>query len=277
LTESAELDKVTISRFTGVTANYTNFELDLNGDSQDWEFSIQADDRIFILSIPDYHLKHRVVLSGEVEYPGAYSIIDKQTKISDVIRRAGGFTEEANLRDAELIRMALSDVVDPEFERLKVIPVADMKDMEYEYFKAKSRERYRVIVDLQKLFVSKDSTQDIILRHNDQLFIPKLAPTVSVSGQVLNPGILEWKAGENYLYYINSAGGYSYNARKSKIRVIRASTGTWFKPNKRSEILIGDTIFVPEKPDRDIWFIYKDIILVLSQMATIVILIRTFR
>jgi protein involved in polysaccharide export with SLBB domain len=211
-----------------------------------------------------------------VKYPGVFSIIDKQTKISEVIESAGGFTDRANLADAELVRYTIAEIKDQEFERLKLIPVADMKETEYEFFKAKSREKNRVLIDLEKLFYSGDSTQDVLLRDRDSLFVPMIARTIRVSGQVINPGILDWSPGKNYLHYINSAGGYSYNARKSKVRVIRASSGVWFKPSKRSEILMGDTIFIPEKPDRDYWLIYKDIIIVASQMATIIILIRTF-
>jgi protein involved in polysaccharide export with SLBB domain len=210
-----------------------------------------------------------------VFFPGEYSIVEKKSRLSEVIKMAGGFTAEANLADAEIVRTTEEEVADPEYERLKTIPVADMTDMEYEYFKTKSREKAFVVVDFEALFLKGDKSQDILLRDNDAINIPIQAKTVRVSGQVVNPGLLNWEQGQNYLFYVERAGGFSYNAQKSRIRVIRASTGSWLKPDKKTIINLGDTIFVPEKPERDYWEIYKDIILVVSQMATIIILIRT--
>ena len=276
-TDDAKLDEVIIARCIGNSAEYRVFELDLSAQGYDWQFPLEKDDRIFVRSISDYHLRHSVEITGEINYPGVYSIVEMQTRLTDVITRAGGFTPDASLADAYIMRTTEEEVYDPEYERLKLIPVADMSEMEYEYFKTKSREQAWVVVDFQALYLSGDSTQDILLRDNDRIDIPLQAKTVSVSGQVANPGLLNWEPGKNYLFYIRRAGGLTYNARKSKIRVIKAATGTWIKPSKNTIINIGDTIFVPEKPERDYWEIYKDIILVATQMATIILLIRSFK
>lgn len=275
--DDAKLDEVIVTRCIGKTAEYRTFSLDLSLNSPDWNFTLQADDRMFIRSIPDYHLRHIVTITGEVVYPGVYSIVESQTQLSEVIERAGGFTIEASLSDAEIIRTTQEEISDPEYERLKLIPVADMGEMEYEYFKTKSREKASVVVDFEALFLMGDGTQDILLRDNDKINVPLQAKTVRVSGQVANPGLLNWEPETNFLYYIERAGGYTYNARKKKIRVIRAATGTWIKPDKKTIINVGDTIFVPEKPERDYWVIYKDILLVVTQMATIVLLVRTLQ
>jgi len=249
--------------------------LNLNQNSPDWNFPILPDDRILIKSIYDYHLRQQVTVTGEVIYPGTYSIVEKRTLLSEIIDMAGGFTDEANVADAEIVRTAEDEISDPEFERLKQIPVADMTEMEYEYFKTKSREKAIVVTDFEGLFLQGDSEKDILMRDNDEIHIPVQAKTIRVSGQVVNPGLLNWETGRSYQYYIEQSGGYSYNARKSKIRVIRAATGTWLKPDKKTIINVGDTIFVPEKPELDYWQIYKDVLLVLTQMVTITVLINT--
>ena len=275
LTDEALLDTVIISRCKGNTADFDNFHLNLQENSQDWNFSIVSDDRILVRSIFDYHLRQQVTITGEVIYPGTYSIVEKRTLLSEIIEMAGGFTDEANIRDAEIIRTAEEEISDPEYERLKQIPVADMTEMEYEYFKTKSREKAIVVTDFAALFLQGDPEKDILMKDNDEVYIPVQAKTIRVSGQIVNPGLLNWEPGRSYQYYIEQSGGYSYNARKSKIRVIRASTGTWLKPNKKTVINVGDTIFVPEKPEFDYWQIYKDILLVLTQMVTITVLINT--
>ncbi len=244
------------------------------GDS-DLDFEINSDDRILVKSIYEYHLRHQVEVTGEVLYPGVYPIVEKETRLSEIIVQAGGFTKEAGLADAKIIRTAEEEVSDPEFERLKQIPVADMTEMEYEYFKTKSREKAYVVVDFESLFLRGDSTQDIYLRDEDKIYIPMKAKTVRVSGQVINPGLVNWEPNKNYLYYIEKCGGFAYNARKSKIRIIRAATGTWLKPRDNTIVNVGDTIFIPEVPEREYWEIFKDVLLVTSQMVTIIVLINT--
>ena len=275
LSDEALLDSVIVSRSKGNTSDFNNFHLNLNENSPDWNFTILPDDRILVKSIYDYHLRQQVFVTGEVVYPGTYPIVEKKTLLTEIIDMAGGFTAEANISSAEIVRSAEEEIFDPELARLKQIPVADMTEMEYEYFKTKSREKAIVVTDFEGLFLKGNSDKDILMWNNDVIHIPVQAMTIRVSGQVLNPGLLNWEPGKSYQYYIDQSGGYSYNARKSKIRVIRGATGIWQKPDRNTIINIGDTIFVPEKPELDKWQIYKDVLLVVTQMVTITVLINT--
>jgi protein involved in polysaccharide export with SLBB domain len=92
---------------------------------------------------------------------------------------------------------------------------------------------------------------------------------------VNNPGLIHYVPGENFHYYIQKAGGYSWNARKGMLRLIKAHSGTWMKPKKSTPIEIGDTIFVPEKQEVDWWELSKDLLLVASQVATVLIMIKS--
>ncbi len=56
--------------------------------------------------------------------------------------------------------------------------------------------------------------------------------------------------------------------RKSRVRLIRSQTGEWAKPNDDTVVEIGDTIFIPEKPEMDYWRLSRDIIAVIAQLAT---------
>jgi protein involved in polysaccharide export with SLBB domain len=98
--------------------------------------------------------------------------------------------------------------------------------------------------------------------------------TVNVSGQVNNPGAILFKPGKNVDYYIVQAGGYNWNARKGKVRVIKGSTGQWLKPEKVKRLEPGDTVFVPEKPERDYWAFFKDLMRVSAEIATVVLVIQ---
>lgn len=228
------------------------------------------DDRVYIRRIPQYHTKAQVLVRGEVKYPGEYYIIEGQTTLTQVINQAGGFTGQASLAEASLLRKSVTDIEDPEFERLKKMTVEEMTEQERNYFKIKSREKTGSLgVDFIRLFLLKDKSADVPLIDRDEINVPPVGRTIAVSGQVVRPGLITFVSGQTYRYYIEKAGGYSWNARKSRIRVIRGQTGEWLKPNGDTEIYLGDTIFVPERPERDYWVLFKDFMQIAYQIATI--------
>jgi protein involved in polysaccharide export with SLBB domain len=239
------------------------------------DYLLLPDDRVFIKEVEPFHEKKQVHVDGEVYYPGTYWIESDTVMLSEILKRAGGPTEDANLYQAEMIRKSMESISDPEFERLKKMQVSDMDETEYEYFKMRSREiPGRVALNLHNLLVLGDSTYDVPLRKGDSLFIPKRSLTVSVTGQVANPGLIPFKDGANVEYYILKAGGFTDDARESKIRIIKESTGEWIKPDKYGSLKPGDTIWVPEKPDIHYWQIIKDGLIFTGNLATIYLVIR---
>ena len=61
-------------------------------------------------------------------------------EMTEIIRRAGGFTPDASLEEAIVIRKQGEKEKDREFERLSKMQPAEMREDEYEYFKARTRE-----------------------------------------------------------------------------------------------------------------------------------------
>jgi len=236
---------------------------------------LQSEDVFLIRHIPGWHPEHLVEVRGEVYFPGMHSIERGKTTLSQIIQRTGGFKPDASLAEAKLIRTEYEETLDPEFERLKRMLVADMSEEEYEYFKIRSRQqRGLVVVDFEKLFLLNDTSQDVILKRGDLIEVPIVRKTINVSGQVNNPGAILFKPGKGFEYYVSQAGGYNWNARKSKVRVIKGSTGQWLKPGKVKRLEPGDTIFVPEKPERDYWAFFKDFMRVSAEIATVVLVIQ---
>ena len=68
---------------------------------------IEPGDRLVVRSLEDVRADFRVRVEGEVLYPGTYPITKDRSKISEVIRQAGGFTEFAALGSAELNRSSV--------------------------------------------------------------------------------------------------------------------------------------------------------------------------
>jgi len=80
--------------------------------------------------------------------------------------------------------------------------------------------------------VSEKGIADIVLENDDTIFIPRRNPSVLVSGEVRLPRAFLWEKGNSVNDYISRAGGFSNNANRMNIllvkqdgRVIDASDG----------------------------------------------------
>ncbi|MBD3169004.1 MAG: hypothetical protein GF307_05940 [candidate division Zixibacteria bacterium] len=279
LTLNADLTSGELVRFASDKVSTYSIELDIPGimanESGPASLLLRPDDRVFIKSIEPYHEKKQVKIKGEVYYPGTYWIESDSIMLSELLRRSGGPTGEAYLQNAQMIRESAEATDDPEYERLKRMQVSDMTETEYEYFKMRERETPgEVSLNLQALLINGDRSFDIPLRSGDIIEIPKKSLTISVTGEVLNPGLIPFVEGEDVDYYIGKAGGFSQEARKGKIRIIQGSTGEWVKPGRKHPLKPGDTVWVPEKPDRDYWKIFRETLAVAGNLATIYLVIK---
>lgn len=271
LSFKARKDSIEIIRFT--EDGKSQYSLFYSYDQiQKEKIKLKNRDIIIVREIPDYFDVQYVQLNGEIKYPGVYKIKKDETTLSQIINEAGGFKEKASLKDAILYRTKADSIYDPELERLRLIPRADMTDDEYDYLKARSRQkRGRVVVDFEKLFVQKDYSEDVILKIGDIISIPEKKEYISIIGQVVNPGNISYKAGLTIDDYINIAGGFSWRAKDNDIRVIRANTGEWVEADEVDELKPGDTIWVPEDPPGPkFWDVFTTSLQVLGQVAAIV-------
>ena len=238
---------------------------------------LRARDQLFVRSDPAYDRGPLVTLEGEFVYPMVLPIREGETRVRDAIQAAGGFTPDAAVEEATLLRtQAREQVQDLEYERLKLLPVADMRESEYQYFKMKSRERPgKMQVDFRGVLADPDHADNITLVRGDLITVPRLSRFVQLSGQVANPGAVRHEAGLRVDDYIERAGGFSWGARRSQVTLIRAASGEWIRdPGDDERPQPGHVIWVPEKTDRDYWTIFKDTMLVAGQVATVVLLAR---
>ncbi len=278
-TTDADSNYIELVRFIHNSSKTETMRLSLDpNDPQTREktlsMPLQPDDRLFVRYQAKFHVASNVEVLGEVLFPGEYDIIEGKTTLSEIIKRAGGFTANASLKNARVIRKRQEDLEDPEFERLKKMNVAEMTESEREYFKIKSRELVGGMgIDFRALFEKNDRSKDILLSDRDQIIIPAIEQTVKITGQVVFPGLYTYVPGKTLNYYLKEAGGYNWNARKSKVRLIRSNTGEWVKPNGSTIVEVGDTIFVPEKPERNWWTTTKEVITAFAQLATIYIVV----
>ena len=229
-------------------------------------------DNIIVRVIPEYYIDNFVTLEGWIRFPGVYRIEKDKTKLSDLIAQAGGFRTGASVRDATLIRAEGESEVDPEYERLKTIPRADMTDDEYDYLKAKSRQRKGiVVVDFEELFVNKNFNEDVVLKRGDDIKVPEAKNYVILLGQVVNPGNIIYNPNYTVGDYIQQAGGFGWRAIESDVRIIKSGTGEWIDDEDVDSIDPGDTIWIPEEPPGPkFWDIFTTSLQVLGQVAAVI-------
>ena len=274
----AWLDEVEIIRFTNnyqterIVVDYNKIKDDHNSDAN---ILLQIDDRIFVRNKPDFHNKTAVTVSGEVQFPGIYTIEEGKTTLLEILQLCGDPTDKADLYNSFVQRQEGIEELDPEFERLKTIPVNNMNKLEYSYFKNAIRElKGKYSTNIATLINSDIAGNNLYLQDGDLIIIPQRSSFVNVTGQVTEPGLVAYSEGKSFSYYIEQAGGYDWNAKKSKVRLIKANTGKWTKPEADTVIMAGDVIFVPEKPEFDAWQFTLDSLRVISQIATLVIVVQ---
>ena len=235
------------------------------------EFPLQASDRIMVPYNSQFRDKKIVTLSGEVMLHGEY-IISDSTTVWDAIQMAGGLSPKADLANAVLLNKTYNEEPDAEFERLKSRGMSDLTPLEYSYFRIKSRQaKGKYSLDFARLIASQGKEQNPVLNNGDHIYIPEKMNMVWVSGQVRKPGLIPFKEGANWQYYVDAAGGFANNRSYSGIRVLRAASGNWVKVDKKQVINPGDTIFIPDKMDRLFWTDVKDVVTLAASALTIFI------
>lgn len=270
-TSDARKDTIELIRFDENGKKQFSKYIDIQKDNLG-SIILRDRDRILVRKDPTLYEDHIVIVEGYVKYPGYYRIEKNVTKLSEIVKLAGGLLPEASLVDASLYRNIRNESIDPEFERIKMIPRADMTEDEYDYYKSKSRERKgRLVVDFVSLLEKGDTGEDILLMRNDRIEFPRKKNYITIIGQVVNPGKLEFKSGYAISDYIRLAGGFGWRALDDEVRVVKAATGEWVDADDLEELQPGDIIWVPEDPPAPpFWTVFKDTLSILGQVATVV-------
>ncbi|MFP6590902.1 MAG: SLBB domain-containing protein [Candidatus Latescibacterota bacterium] len=237
---------------------------------------LEPGDWIVARSRQGYHEAATVQVSGEVVRPGFYIVDQEGSRLTELIARAGGFTEKASLTKSRVIRaLKAEEERNPEYDRITAIPpIARTKD-EKLYHNMKSREkRGQMVVDFVALFTYDDWVQDILVRPGDAIIISTSQRTVLVSGQAASPGAVPFVESNEVADYITRAGGYGWRATRD-VEVIKASTGERVSADDAERIEPGDRIWIKEKPTRDYGVMLMQTMQVVGQVATVLLLVVT--
>lgn len=239
---------------------------------------LQKGDRIVVGQMHDEKRDFRVNVVGEVKSSGYYPISNGKTKLSKAIQDAGGFTTNALLSGAVVLRSAddkLNEYISPEvsFARNLRAHNVSLGDSVY-YFSTLKSGRYPVSFDFSRLFEAKDTSDDIVLMDGDIVYVPSKLEGILVHGQVARPGYLPFDPDATVELYIASAGGFSEYADEGEVRIIKKSTLEWVEPD-HTTLDPGDQIWIPKSPRRNARYyfeIIRDIASVVAAVGTTIIL-----
>ena len=271
LTYKARKDSIELIRFdeSGVNqfSQYFSYEY-IRQNNIELKFS----DLVVVRELSTYYDEQYVSIVGKVKYPGVFKISKDKTTLSQIINEAGGFLDDASLIDASLYRDIQDSTYDAEYVRISQIPRVDMTDDEYDYLKAKSRQRTgKVVADFNELFNKNNLDEDITLKKGDIITVPEKKDYITIIGQVVTPGSIVFDKNLSLRDYIQLAGGFSWRALEGDIRVIKANTGEWIEEDDVKFLEPGDTIWVLEDPPGPkFWDVFLTSLTVLAQLAAIV-------
>ena len=207
-------------------------------------FALKPYDVITIKRDPEFADMAIVSISGEVKYPGNYSLKSRNERLSDIIKRAGGLTEAGYAEGARFSRALSSNEKERSRQLLEIAHSADTVDVD----KITIKNRYTIGIDLVSAMKKPGEDKDIILRNGDQIVIPECNNTVRISGEVLYPNTVPFVEDKSASYYINQAGGISNKGQRSKAFIIYANGQV--TRLYRGRVRPGCEIVVPTKPEK---------------------------
>ncbi len=274
----------------------------------DTDFKLMRGDRIRVVADASLKRNYKVLVLGEVNKPGYVFITKDSTTIREVIEKAGGFKQTADLVNAKLIRgafMAMSELdkeyysekklpikenletpleklFDPKTNLLQMQRMADIIPEDSVVFTADNILRLSSAqggVDFTKVLVDSLSDGDFIVKDGDVIVVPEITNLVYVYGQVMNPGYIKFKPGADYDYYIQKTGGLG-NRAKSEIYLIKGKSNAWIDmTDSDSDYVIesGDFIWVPKDVPRNFDFYLRrtaQIASIIAAAATVILIFK---
>ena len=243
------------------TAEVFNFELNDNlglisvdGKNSNSVFTLEPFDEVYVRFSPGYQEQQVVKVNGEITFSGDYVLAEKNSRLSNIIAKAGGITPDAYVKGASLKRQLTED----EMRRLETLLQlsSNKQSRDSVALSLENIKNYSVGIDLEKALANPGSAHDVVLRDGDELYIPQLQSTVKINGAVTYPNSVTYTKGMSVGNCLSQAGGYNDIARKYPIVIYMngkvATTKKCFIFFKRyPKVEPGCEIVVPTKTQRD--------------------------
>ena len=287
---SIEVTSTTVDQLTGI-AHTTRLNYS-GGGSQVATVAVRPLDVIRLRPVYSDREEGTVTVSGQVRYPGVFDIT-RDEHLSTLLKRAGGLSEVAypygavfTRRDAAIAERQGNERAARELEGAVPTLVLSQSSQGPDlanagiYLATLARSLRetpalgRIVITADPAVLALRPNLDLVLQPGDTLFIPKRPSTVTVSGEVLNPGAFQFRRGLLYSDYVKMAGGATQSADDGRIYIVFPDGSStpidsgWLSFGSRGDIPPGSTIVVPRDLRPFNWFQFiKDVTQIASQLA----------
>ena len=227
--------------------------------------TLQSRDHLTVRDIPGWSPTDSIVVEGEVKFPGEY-LIGKGETLSDVIARAGGFTDEASPKSAIFTREAVAALeaqraaefardIETTFatrlltEETTTRAITDVAQIVESLQTIEGAGR--LLIDLPAA-MSGDANSNLEVTAGDRLVVPKISNTVSVVGEVKRAGTHTFQLELTIDDYVDLSAGFTQRADDGGVYIVKANGSVvtfeqnfWRFTNANRSLDPGDTIVVP--------------------------------
>src|SRR5262249_60114262 len=175
-----------------------------------------------------------VTVMGEVGHPGRYGI-ERGERLSSILKRAGGFSAEADPYAAILDRASVREaagksredmvarVQDQSVSGSRTVSLTNQREQQVLINRLKQiQPNGRMVIHITRQIEKWQNTiADVEVRPGDSLYVPKKPNFVLVAGQVYNPTAITFSPGKHAGWYLKQAGGATRLANKKEVFVVR--------------------------------------------------------
>lgn len=260
LKEDASLAKIDVIRhnldkkasvISDTLSQVFSFQIDENLAINDNDFRLKPYDEVYVRRSPGYSSNRRVLVEGEVAFPGFYSLSTNNEKLSDIITRVGDFAAEAYIEGARLERTMTPDERARMKELAEIISAKDSIALAKTIEKISTETTFNVGINLKAALDKPGCSDDIVLRDGDRIIIPSFTNTVKVNGEVMFSNTVPYIKGKRLKYYVNKAGGYTQRAKKMKSYVVYMN-GSVMRAGKNSKLVQpGCEVVIPARQQHE--------------------------
>ena len=227
--------------------------------------------------MPQADRSQYVIVEGEVNRPGVYKLEDNET-LQAVLRRAGGLTPEAYIYGSQFTRESarqdqqkslnqLADTMEVQIRQGAMAVAASAQPGDLPQMLAAqeaiitqlrtTRASGRVALPVKPQDKSISDFPDMVMEDNDRLSIPRTPSTVSVIGDVYNPGSFIFETRNSSGAYLEMAGKgkpqsdlhHAFVLRANGVVIAANNVDGLFTGKRFDHIRLypGDQIIVPYK------------------------------
>ena len=235
-------------------AQLFNIEINSANNEQLKNFGLEPFDVVNIRKIAVYEKPQMVTATGAVAYPGIYVLVNKDERVYDVIKRAGGLTAIADLNGVKIIR----PIEARQIEALENVNLNLGKNDSIQNKltkKLKEEVKFSTIpIEWNKIIKDSTDNSNIMLFAGDEIEVAVRHESVKVEGNVLLTSEIPYEKGKGFNYYVNAVGGIDAKGWKKKAYVIypngkAAVTNTFLFFRSYPKVTAGSHIVIPEKPE----------------------------